>query len=345
MTLPSGWPRRVGVLGAGAVGSLVGGLLADAGIPVVLVGRGEHAARIARDGLRLSGARGDRYLRVHATTDAASLAGSDLVIVAVKSQDTEAAARDLQPHLGADAVVLSLQNGVRNPQRLTSVVGSGRVLGGVAALGATFLSAGEVDFTMDGFLEVGEPAGGESARAAAVAALLARAVPTSVTANVPGALWAKVVINTDLPISAAVGMEFPAGFQERQVHALARAAAEEALTVITDAAIPLGGTRLEGAMRGKLVMLQQEHDALLTTLANRKGPPFKPSSLQGILRGRPSEAEHINGEIVRLAAGMGRAAPVNAALCAVARDQVAAGGRFLMPNELWDAVGGSAARG
>jgi 2-dehydropantoate 2-reductase len=106
--------HRVAVVGAGAVGSFFGAALAQAGHPVTLIGRAAHVAAINRTGLRLERADRVEIVPIAASVDLSAVQGADLVLFCVKSTDTEAAADAMAPHLGADALVLSLQNGVEN---------------------------------------------------------------------------------------------------------------------------------------------------------------------------------------------------------------------------------------
>jgi 2-dehydropantoate 2-reductase len=107
----SDWPRTA-VVGAGAVGCYFGGMLARAGAPVTLIGRPGHVMAIRRDGLLLDTLHFREHVKLDASTEPDAVAGAGLVLVCVKSGDTEAAARSIAPHLARDATVVSLQNGV-----------------------------------------------------------------------------------------------------------------------------------------------------------------------------------------------------------------------------------------
>jgi 2-dehydropantoate 2-reductase len=106
--------RRVAVVGAGAVGSFFGAMLARAGLRVVLIGRPAHAQAIARDGLRLEMAGRTESVALEASSEIAAVRSADLVLFSVKSTDTETVARELASALDRDALVVSLQNGVEN---------------------------------------------------------------------------------------------------------------------------------------------------------------------------------------------------------------------------------------
>jgi 2-dehydropantoate 2-reductase len=116
------WPR-VAVLGAGAVGCYFGGMLARAGAPVTLIGRPHHVEAVARDGLWLEGMRFQERVRVAASPAAEMARDAAVVLLCVKTLDTEDAAKSLFPHLAPGAIVVSLQNGVDNVERIRAAAG------------------------------------------------------------------------------------------------------------------------------------------------------------------------------------------------------------------------------
>src|SRR5260370_26244195 len=120
MTTPSF--DNVAVMGAGAVGCYFGAMLARAGAQVRLIGRPALVDAVARDGLRFEGIDFKGRIAVSATADAAGVAGAGLVLFSVKSPDTETAARAIAPHLAPGAIVVSLQNGVDNVERLRAQI-------------------------------------------------------------------------------------------------------------------------------------------------------------------------------------------------------------------------------
>src|SRR4029079_7947273 len=111
------WPK-IAVMGAGAVGSYYGAVLARAGAHVTLIGRAHHIEAIARNGLLLDTAGGKETIAVSATVNPAAVQDARWILFCVKSIDTEEAARAIAPHLSRDAAVLSLQNGVDNVERM-----------------------------------------------------------------------------------------------------------------------------------------------------------------------------------------------------------------------------------
>ena len=112
----------IAVLGAGAVGCYFGGMLARAGNAVTLIARANHVAAINKNGLYLDCLSFKEHVRLNATTDVSEISGADLILCCVKSSDTEDAIRLIAPHIKKDAVILSLQNGVDNYERIRATI-------------------------------------------------------------------------------------------------------------------------------------------------------------------------------------------------------------------------------
>ena len=111
------WPR-IAVVGAGAVGGYFGGRLAEAGAPVVLIGRKAFVDAVNAHGLIIEQAAGERAIKVEATADIGAVADAELVLLCVKSNDTVASAKEIAPLLAPNALVICLQNGVDNVERI-----------------------------------------------------------------------------------------------------------------------------------------------------------------------------------------------------------------------------------
>src|SRR5260370_35087458 len=113
---------KIAVMGAGAVGCYYAGMVARAGRDVVLIGRPQRVEAIERQGVRLETQTFDERVRVSASTEGSAVQGAQLVLFCVKSADTESGAAAIKPHLAPDALVLSLQNGVENADRLRALL-------------------------------------------------------------------------------------------------------------------------------------------------------------------------------------------------------------------------------
>ncbi|MDA2917411.1 2-dehydropantoate 2-reductase, partial [Nitrospinae bacterium AH_259_B05_G02_I21] len=136
---------RFAVMGAGGVGGTYGALLAQAGNPVAFIARGAHLEAMRAGGLQVNSWWGTLHLpEVEATDDPAEVGHVDCILFAVKTYDTEAAARRMAPMVGPETVILSLQNGVESEEVLEGIFGAGRVLGGLAFISAYIESPGVI---------------------------------------------------------------------------------------------------------------------------------------------------------------------------------------------------------
>lgn len=186
---------KILVMGSGGVGGLFGGRLAASGCDVTFVARGAHLAAMREHGLLIeSEARGNTLIKPVKVTDNALTAGTpDLIILAVKLWDTEAVARALEPMVGPNTAVLSLQNGVVKDDILRGVFGDAALLGGVAYVGTHIARPGVIrQVGTIQRLVFGEYDGSKSARAEALlAALIGAGIQAEVASDIRRALWEK----------------------------------------------------------------------------------------------------------------------------------------------------------
>ena len=160
---------RIAIMGAGAVGGYFGGLLSRAGHAVTFIARGAHLAALRERGLLLETPRGRLTVDQSRFVEHPAEAGPcDVVLFAVKAYDIEAAAAPLKPLVDGGACVVSVLNGVDHQDRITSVLGSGCVLGGLAMVSGVIVEPGVIRYTSDmSGLRFGEADGSMSARAQA----------------------------------------------------------------------------------------------------------------------------------------------------------------------------------
>lgn len=289
---------RVVVMGAGAVGSYYGAMLAQSGADVVLVGRAAHVAAIRSSGLLLERETVVETIAIEASTDASVVAGADWVLCCVKSGDTEAAGEAMRPFLSPEAGVLSLQNGVDNAQRLSAVLG--RSVEPVAVYVAVDMPVpGHVRHHGRGELVMGLVPGAEPLLAAWAAA----GVPVEVSDHVASALWTKLVINCAYnAMSALSGWPYGPLWAAEGVQAVLHDVVNECLLVAQahQVALPAG---VQAMVRGIAETMPHQHSSMAQDLA----------------RGRPTEIAQLNGWVVREADRLGLPAPANRVLVALVR--------------------------
>jgi 2-dehydropantoate 2-reductase len=289
---------NIAVMGAGAVGCYYGGMLARAGHPVILIGRPHHVEAVRRDGLFLETLSFKAHLPMQASTDASGLRGAKLVLCCVKSTDTENAAADMAPHLQPEALVLSLQNGVDNAQRLQARL-SRDVAATAVYVAAEMVGPGHVRHHGRGELVIGP-----SAASAELARLFAEAgVPVQISDNVAGALWGKLIMNCAYnALSAITQLPYGRLVQSDGVEPVMRAVMQECLAVAQGELVTVPGDVWEEVRRIGRTMSGQ----------------FS-STAQDLARGRRTEIDHLNGYVVRKGEALGIPTPVNRTLHTVVK--------------------------
>lgn len=281
-------------MGAGAVGSYYGGLLARAGHAVTLIGRAPHVAAVLRDGLRLQTLAFDESVPMHASVDPAAVAGADWVLCCVKSGDTEAAAAALQPHLAPGVQLLSLQNGMDNADRLQALLPQQRVQPVLVYAAVELAGPGHLRHHGRGELVLG--AGPDSAATASLFA--AAGVPVQVLPDLRAAQWSKLVVNCAYNALSAIS-RLPYGRMIRGpgIEATMREAVAECLAVASAEGVTLPAD------------LWQQVRALADAM-----PTQQSSTAQDLARGRRSEIDQLNGWLVRRGEALGVPTPVNRTL-------------------------------
>ncbi len=320
---------RIGIVGAGAIGSVVGGLLTKAGQDVTLIDQWpEHVEAMRRHGLRLSGTCGEHVVKVtacHLHEAQAIEEPFDAVFVAVKSYDTEWATALAVRHLREPAgVVVDFQNGL-NDERVAAIAGRGRTLGCVITIGAGLYEPGHAmrtDTTKVGF-KVGELDGQETARARELAGVLNDVAPADVTTNLRGERWSKLAVNCMAnPLAGLSGLGSAEVRSEPVARRIAIAIAAEVVRVGRASGYeiePIYGItaqRFVDAVEGRgLADVERDMAAGARHLSGGR-----PSLLQDVLRGRRTEIDHLNGSVCAQGRRVGVPTPVNDAVVRAIHD-------------------------
>lgn len=321
------------VYGAGSIGCYVGGRLAAAGADVVFIGRPRLARETALHGLTLTDLHGaDLHVdEPRYTTDVAAAAGADLVLVAVKSAATGAAAQALAPHLAPGAVAVSLQNGLRNAAALCEHLPEAVVLAGMVGFNVVQLGEGRFHCGTDGGLAVQDDAALD-----AHAAVFERAgLALDRYGDLTGVQAAKLLINLNNAVDAVAGLPIKAELSQRHYRRCLVLAQREALAAYRAAGIRPG--QIAGVDARLLPFVLALPDALFTRAAAKMlaiDPHARSSTADDLDAGRPTEVDYLNGEIVALAAEHGRTAPVNERLTALVHAAEAGGRRDWSGPEL-----------
>ncbi len=303
---------RIAIIGAGGVGGYFGARLQAAGQEVLFVQRGAHGAAMRDGGLKVTSLLGDLSLprvSVAAPEEAAAHGPVDLVLVTVKSIHTDAAAEAAAGLLGPDTMVLSLQNGVENEDRLARRLGAERVLGGLCYILALIDAPGRIRHGMRmARIEFGERSGGVSARTTALLEIFRGAGIDAATADdVDAAIWTKFTL-----LCAHNGMT-----------ALARTAIGPIRSDPHGRAVLLACARETMALAAaRGVTLAPEMVADPGFLFDRVPADMTSSTLYDLEEGKPLEIDWLNGAVVRLGAEAGIPTPVNLVIYAALKPYV-----------------------
>ena len=298
---------KIVMLGAGALGSTIGGTLAMGGNDVHFVDMWqEHVDLINKDGLHMTNEKEDWYVRVDARTTADTIGEADLVIVLVKSFATKQAVDQLKQTnvIGKNTLVMSLQNGLGNEETIASVIGSENVISGKTYVGGRLIQAGYISAGVQGkWTYIGELNGEITDRIQTVCNVFNDAgLLCEVSDNIKGLIWDKLLIN--VAAGALCGItRLPYGplYEEDYIKDVAVAAIQEGIQVAKAAGVVL-----------------KSEDPQYPWVAASEGLPgtFKTSILQSLELKRPTEIDFINGSIVEWGKKYGIATPVNQTLVA-----------------------------
>jgi 2-dehydropantoate 2-reductase len=289
---------KVAVMGAGAVGCYFGAMLARAGHQVALIGRPVHMDAVRANGLFLDARTFQAHVPMQAGTGPDMAAGADVVLFCVKSADTESAGHALAPHLAPNALVLSLQNGVDNAERLQAVLPQ-TVVPAVVYVATEMAGPGHVKHHGRGELVIGPSFG--SRRFADECA--AADVPVEISDNVLGALWAKLIVNCAYnALSAIARMSYGELYKGQGIQQVMRDVVHECLAVAQAEGITIPGDSWAGVLK------------IVETM-----PAQFSSTAQDMARGKATEIDYLNGYIERKGRERAIATPVNRTLHALVK--------------------------
>ena len=298
---------KIGIVGAGAMGCVYAALMADAGNEVWAIDTWQaHVDAIAANGLRLEGASGDRTVALGATTDPAAVGPCDLVIVATKAGQVEAAATGARALLGPETAVLTIQNGLGSAARVARILGQERVIVGVVGgFGASIRAPGHAHHNGMQLVRLGEAHGAVTPRLERIAALWRDSGFTvKCFDDIDQLVWEKLICNVCFSGTATLtGLTVGEIMADSGAWPIASGCAAEAYRVA----------------RAKGIRLDFDDPVVYVHDFGAKIPGARPSMLLDHLAGRRSEIDAINGAIPPEALALGLEAPYNSLVSALVR--------------------------
>ena len=279
---------KILIMGAGGVGAYYGARLQQAGEDVTLCARGANLLALKEHGLAVKSFKGDFHVNVRATGDPWDFAPYDLILFAVKSYDTDSAARQIKGCLAKDGILMTIQNGVENEEVLCKHFPRECVMGGNSRVGADMAAPGKLNHTALGMIEFGELDGQITPRANRLKELFERAgIYGELTSDLKTIRWYKLMGNNSTnSVSALTHTTLGQMLESEEGYNLVRTLMLETLAV----------GRAEGAK-----VVDERVDLQLEQIRKINAYAIKTSTLQDLEKGKPLEYEAISGAVVRAA--------------------------------------------
>lgn len=280
--------KKIIVLGAGAVGCYFGGLLARAGNNVQLIAREHHVQAIKKNGLFLECQSFQEHISIEASTTTESIKDADLILVCVKSPDTQSAILEIKDQIKSEALIVSLQNGVDNAERIRQVI-SNQVISAVVYLATSMSGDGHVKHFGRGDLIIGNTDDHQSMtpQLQQVCDLFLNAdIPCKISENIQRELWLKFLVNCSYNGISAIGqISYGEMVQQQGIKQLIEDLTAEFLMVAHQEKIQIS------ADEARIV-----NEQIAKTMTGQKS-----STAQDLLRQKPTEIDYLNGLIVKKA--------------------------------------------
>jgi len=328
---------KIAVIGPGAIGALVSGYLKLKNQEVVLIGKPESVKTINKNGLFISGVRGEFEIKINAATKLQSR--PDLVILASKTQDVQETVRD---NIGfiKGALVLTTQNGVRADSIVAEFVPGKDIISSIVMFGSTCLEPGVVTHNFEGSWLLGNAFGSNDKNAIETSKVLGEIFPAILVEDIFAMKYLKIFVNANNCIPAILGLSMQESFRDPDISRIAINIWKEGLSVINKAGIRLKS--LPDFPLDRLIKLTSmpENEAakiFSNIMVSLSKEPLYGSILQSLKRNRPSEIDYINGEFVKIAQENKFTAVLNEKLCMMVKT-VEKTKKYFTKHELLEAV-------
>ena len=312
-------PLHIGILGAGAIGCYIGGCLLHSGFKVTFVGREPTQSAVAQYGLTLTDwLRAKRHVpfqHIEFSLSTTALRTCNVVIITVKSGDTLDAADAIKNIIDRSTLVVSLQNGVSNAQNIGQCLVHNRVLAGMVPFNVVSPKPGHYHRTTSGQLAIAQA---DEKTLRLFHALQQAGLPVHTSKDMVPVLWGKLLMNLNNAVNALSGLPIQEQLRDPGYRKVLAMSIREALGVLQKAGIKPART---GRVVPRLMPVILRLPNMLFLSAARAmlaiGPKAVSSMAQDLARGRPTEIDYLNGEVVKLAKEQGLSAPVNQRILAL----------------------------
>ena len=294
---------KIVVLGAGSVGCFFGGMLARAGHDVTLIARANHVEAISKSGLYMDCQGFQEYVAVKAQSDYLPLASADIVLCCVKSPDTESVINDVKTYLNKNAVILSLQNGVDNAERITKLVDN-PTYPTVVYVATAMVGPGQLKHFGRGELVLGALGSNSNELNELTDFFQKSKIPCQISSNIRKDLWLKFLVNCSYNGISAIGqIQYGKMVSAPEIVSLINQITEECLMVAEKEGVVISPAEAD-----------QANHAIGVTMSGQKS-----STAQDLAKYKLTEIDYLNGLIVRRGAEYGLSVSANQAIYALVK--------------------------
>ena len=329
---------RVVVIGAGAIGGVVAAYLAKSGTDVTLVCHDLATANLVQSrGIHIEGRRGEHNIRLNAVSKIEALKEPyDVCLIVTKAYDLEEAAKKVLPFLDADALVVSMQNGMCL-EILESIIGKARAVACIVSWSSTQLAPASLDITGEGSFIIGRSNGKIDKKINELKLLLDNVAPTVISENILAEKYSKLIINSGITAAGAItGQTLGKMLKSKIAREFFIALVDEdiALAKALGIKVPPFGGKLDyyRFLAGNSIFDKSRRHLLLLAIGF-KYRKLTSSSLTALRRGRKTEVAYLNGWICEQAKKHKVPVPTNELVCKLT-NEIEAGERKIRPENL-----------
>ena len=302
---------KIAVMGAGAIGSVLGGYLCEAGEDVLLIGRKVNVDAINKNGLQIEGVRGEKNIKIK--TDTILSEKPDMLFLSVKTQDIPEACKAIAL-MTKDSIIVTMQNGVKADLLAAENLNRRDIISSVVMFGATYIEHGKFIHNFEGDFIIGNAFSKNDEIVNTTASVLNKFSRTHISDNIHGVHWTKLLLNLNNCIPAITGRTMQESFADMEQAKFGFNLIKEGMAVIDKAGIRLSDLPdlpLE-KLRGLLSVPIDEGAVIFShIMQGLSKEPLYGSILQSIKRGKTTEIYYLNGEIVELGKRINHLTPYN----------------------------------
>jgi 2-dehydropantoate 2-reductase len=312
---------KYAVVGIGAIGSIIGGLLIKSGAEVILIGKRNQVEIINQKGIKIIGLNGPiNVKKVNATNDISIIKNVDVLIVCVKAQDTQNLADDIKKFINKKTLIVSLQNGVRNIDILNKITGN-KVIAGTVLFNALYLEPQKVEITIKSDLLLESDNSSYNIVNHMSTSLNKVGLKTRIVEDIQGYNWSKLIVNLQNAVTSLTGQTIKESFLDKISREIIIKTMKEGINIAEKSGIAL--KTLPNIDPKKTIKRLSLLNSTLIKLGSRIlkiKDNARTSMWQSIFRGKFTEIDFINGEIVTLSRINNLKAPINTKLVELVKE-------------------------